>query len=166
VSEAVPSAPPLWIWGAGHVGRAIAGVVAPFQDREIFLVDVTAEKFPAPIPGVEPVLAAEPVQLVRRVAPEADHVIASYSHDLDLKLCDVLLRHGFASAGLIGSATKWARFRKRLAALGHTTAQISRITCPIGDPNLGKHPQAIAVGVASRLLTDGKRHTLGKDIAL
>ena len=56
------------------------------------------------------------------------------------------------SRGLIGSATKWARFRKRLAALGHATAQISRIACPIGDPALGKHPQAIAVGVAAGYL--------------
>ena len=42
--------------------------------------------------------------------------------------------------------------RSRLAALGHDATSISRITCPIGDPVLGKHPQAIAVGVAARLL--------------
>ncbi|MBC7179561.1 MAG: XdhC family protein, partial [Roseovarius sp.] len=73
---------------------------------------------------------------------------------LDLELCHQLLRRPFASAGLIGSATKWARFRQRLAALGHTDAQISRISCPIGDPNLGKHPQAIALGVAAALLKE------------
>jgi xanthine dehydrogenase accessory factor len=37
-------------------------------------------------------------------------------------------------------------------ALGHADAEISRIACPIGDPRLGKHPQAIAVGVAVQLL--------------
>jgi xanthine dehydrogenase accessory factor len=84
---------------------------------------------------------------------EADHLIMTYAHDLDLALCHALLKHGFASAGLIGSATKWARFRTRLAALGHSPAQISRIACPIGDPHLGKHPQAIAVGVATALLS-------------
>src|SRR5690606_19874483 len=54
--------------------------------------------------------------------------------------------------GLIGSATKWARFRSRLLALGHGGDEISRITSPIGDMNLGKHPHAIAIGVAVQLL--------------
>jgi xanthine dehydrogenase accessory factor len=27
-------------------------------------------------------------------------------------------------------------------------------SCPIGDPALGKHPQAIAVGVAAQLLNN------------
>ena len=31
-------------------------------------------------------------------------------------------------------------------------AQIARISCPIGDPALGKHPQAIAIGVAAAIL--------------
>ncbi len=52
----------------------------------------------------------------------------------------------FGYAGLIGSATKWARFRKRLATLGHSEAQIDQIACPIGDPALGKQPHEIAVG--------------------
>jgi xanthine dehydrogenase accessory factor len=37
--------------------------------------------------------------------------------------------------------------------LGHTDASIARIACPIGDPALGKHPQAIAVGVVSSLIS-------------
>ena len=38
--------------------------------------------------------------------------------------------------------------------MGHPDARISRIRCPIGAPDLGKHPQAIAVGVAAALLND------------
>jgi xanthine dehydrogenase accessory factor len=53
---------------------------------------------------------------------------------------------------LIGSATKWARFRKRLAAFGYQDTEISDIKCPIGDPSLGKHPQMIAIGVADHLI--------------
>ena len=77
----------------------------------------------------------------------------TYSHALDLDLCHRLLAHGFARAGVIGSATKWARFRSRLAALGHAPDAIARIDCPIGDPSLGKHPQAIAIGVAQAVLS-------------
>lgn len=64
----------------------------------------------------------------------------TYSHALDQAICDGLLTRGFASAGLIGSDTKWARFRKRLQQSGHPFAEIDRIRCPIGDKALGKHP--------------------------
>jgi xanthine dehydrogenase accessory factor len=63
------------------------------------------------------------------------------------------LRRDFGSVGLIGSDTKWARFRRRLHGMGHASEQIARIACPIGDPSLGKHPQAIALGVATAMLT-------------
>lgn len=146
--------PPLWIWGAGHVGRAIARVMAPLEDRQITLIDTRADRLPDPMPaGVAPLVAADPLRAVPHAPQDAEHLILTYSHDLDLALCDALLRHGFATAGLIGSATKWARFRARLGAMGHADAQISRIACPIGDTSLGKHPQAIAVGVASHLLS-------------
>ena len=146
-------APPLWIWGAGHVGRAIAGVMAPFADREIMIVDVAEDRFPTSLPiGVSPLVAVDPLRVVGRAPAKADHLIVTYSHDLDLALCDALLRQGFGSCGLIGSATKWARFQRRLASMGHSLAQIARIACPIGDPRLGKHPQAIAVSVAAALV--------------
>lgn len=143
----------LWVWGAGHVGRAIVAVLAPLPDVAINWVDTAADRFPAAIPfGVTPVVAADPARLVPHVPADAEHLILTYSHALDLDLCHRLLGHGFARAGLIGSATKWARFRARLAALGHPPEAIARIDCPIGDPALGKHPQAIAIGVAAALL--------------
>ena len=154
VLEAEPTLPPLWIWGAGHVGRAIANVMAPLEDRQITLIDTTVERMPDVLPEtVAPLVAADPVRSVRHAPTEADHIVLTYSHDLDLALCDALLRHGFASAGLIGSATKWSRFRSRLASMGHKPEQISRIACPIGDPSFGKHPQAIAVSVVAALVS-------------
>lgn len=153
VVEPARTQPPLWIWGAGHVGRAIAHVMAPLCDREITLIDTAPERLPGELhPSISQLVAADPVRAVIHAPKNADHLILTYSHDIDLKLCDALLHHGFASAGLIGSGTKWARFRNRLASMGHTGAQISRIACPIGDPSLGKHPQAIAVGVAAALI--------------
>ena len=147
-------APPLWIWGAGHVGRAIAQVMAPLEDRAITLVDTTADRMPSDLPSVvAPLVAADPLRVTGLAPHDADHIIVTYSHDLDLALCDALLRHNFASCGLIGSQTKWARFRRRLTTMGHGNAQILRISCPIGSPSLGKHPQAIAVGVAAALIS-------------
>ena len=144
---------PVWLWGAGHVGRAIAAVLAPLPDLALTWVDTAPDRFPATCPDGVTVLPAADCVLAAGHAPvEARHLIVTYSHALDLMLCDALLRHGFAWAGLIGSETKRARFASRLRAMGHSEAQIGRICCPIGQKSLGKHPQAIAIGVAAQIL--------------
>ncbi|WP_170763711.1 xanthine dehydrogenase accessory protein XdhC [Ruegeria lacuscaerulensis] len=156
----------LWIWGAGHVGRALVDVLSPLPDLAITWVDTGPERFPDTVPnGVTVVPAAKPAELVRHAPNDAEHLVLTYSHNLDLELCNRLLSHDFRFAGLIGSATKWARFRSRLAALGHPPERISRITCPIGDPSLGKHPQMIAVGVAAHILRPARQNDLKKDLS-
>ena len=148
-----------WIWGAGHVGRAIVNVLAPLPGLQITWVDTAPDRFPAVHPQNVTILpAADPARLIPHAPVGAEHLILTYSHTLDLALCHGLLGQGFAAAGLIGSATKWARFRHRLAQLGHAPDQIARIRCPIGNPALGKHPQAIAVGVAAEVLHSARDH--------
>ena len=150
-----PPARPLWIYGAGHVGRALVNVMAPLPEFDITWVDTDAARFAQT--DVTTLVAKDPALIVRHAPHDADHLIVTYSHDMDLALCHALLTHDFHTAGLIGSATKWARFKARLTALGHAPAQISRIACPIGDPSLGKHPAAIALGVATAMIS-GKAH--------
>ncbi|CTQ33505.1 xanthine dehydrogenase accessory protein XdhC [Jannaschia rubra] len=152
--EATP-ARAIWIWGAGHVGAALVSVLSPLPDIALTWVDTAADRFPAVPEGVTGLVAADSAAAMLHAPIAAEHIILTYSHDIDLALCHAALGRGFRSVGLIGSATKWARFRSRLAALGHAPAQIDRIRCPIGDPALGKHPQAIAVGVAAALLSQG-----------
>ncbi len=147
----------LWIWGAGHVGRALVGVLAPLPDIAITWVDTAPGRFPEAVPcGVACRVARDPARLVDEAPVSAEHLILTYSHAIDLELCHRLLLRGFARAGLIGSASKWARFRSRLAQLGHSSEAVARIVCPIGNPGLGKHPQAIALGVATALLQQGQ----------
>jgi xanthine dehydrogenase accessory factor len=154
----------LWVWGAGHVGRALVAVLAPLPGLAVTWVDTATERFPAAVPdGVETVVAADPALLAARAPAEADHLILTHSHALDLALCHALLARGFRRCGLIGSATKRARFRKRLVELGHPPAAIARIDCPIGEPALGKHPQAIAISVAAAILRDQSAARSAKD---
>lgn len=156
-AEVMTSSParPLWIYGAGHVGRALVNVMAPLPDFDITWVDTQADRFPQT--DVTTLVAADPTLVVKHAPTDADHLIFTYSHAIDLGLCNAILNHRFHSVGLIGSATKWARFRSRLAAMGHSNADISRIACPIGDPSLGKHPAEIAIGVASAMINAGER---------
>ena len=143
----------LWLWGAGHVGRAIAAVMAPLPDLSITWVDVALDRFPDAIPlGVTALPAPDLAQAMALAPRDAEHLILTFSHLLDLDICHRALINGFLRCGLIGSATKWARFQKRLTELGHSPIEIAKITCPIGQPALGKHPQAIALGVAAEFL--------------
>ncbi|MGY6411435.1 MAG: xanthine dehydrogenase accessory protein XdhC [Alkalilacustris sp.] len=143
----------LWVWGAGHVGRAVVAVAAPLPDLAITWVDFARHRFPAAPPDQVTLLwDKDPARQVAGAPRGAEHLVLTHDHALDLALCHGLLRHGFATLGLIGSATKRARFRTRLAALGHPPDAIARLRCPIGDPALGRHPQAIALGVVAELL--------------
>lgn len=141
----------LWVWGAGHVGRALVGALHP-QAFKITWVDSAADRFPNQVGGHVTVTPSADMPLLASRAPTyAHHLILTYSHDIDLALCAALLKRGAASIGLIGSDTKRARFFKRLREMG---LDPSPIQCPIGDKSLGKAPSAIAKGVAARLMQD------------
>ena len=150
-----PVSIPVWIYGAGHVGRALAQILAPIEGLKVTLIDTKTARMPANLPhGITAMTDAKMHSLVSQAPPDAHHFIMTMSHGFDLEVCDALLNHGFAFAGLIGSKTKWARFRARLADRGHTAAEIGRITSPVGDPTLGKEPQIIAVSIAHALLLE------------
>ncbi|WP_424942217.1 xanthine dehydrogenase accessory protein XdhC [Aliiroseovarius crassostreae] len=155
-----PTRKPLWIHGAGHVGRALVAVLAPLPDFVITWVDTAPDRFPDQIPtGVTALPVTHPAEAIKYAPKDAQHLVLTYSHTLDLDLCHAILSHRHTGLGVIGSATKWARFQARLGALGHTPEKINEITCPIGDPALGKHPQAIAIGVATALVKDAAKKT-------
>ncbi|MDR0808637.1 MAG: xanthine dehydrogenase accessory protein XdhC [Gemmobacter sp.] len=148
----------IWIWGAGHVGRALVSVLAPLPDLAITWIDTATERFPETIPaGVTMLPAVDPALLVAHAPHAAEHVVLTYSHALDLELCHRILARGSRGLGVIGSQTKAARFRARLADLGHSVTEIQHMTCPIGDKSLGKHPQAIALGIAAAMLKAAER---------
>ena len=83
------------------------------------------------------------------------YLVMTHSHDLDLALSERILRrgdHGFF--GLIGSATKRARFERRLRDKGLQEASLATLTCPIGLPDIqGKEPAVIAASVVAQLLS-------------
>lgn len=148
-----PAPTPLWVWGAGHVGRAVVQAMASLPGWAIMWADTGPDRFPDTTPsGVTGLWAGELARLMEHAPTRACHLIVTHSHALDLALCSAALHRGFAFCGLIGSATKKARFARRLSELGHAAEGIDRITCPIGERSLGKHPAQIAIGVAAEFL--------------
>jgi xanthine dehydrogenase accessory factor len=144
----------LYLYGAGHVGRAIVRVLEdlPFV---VTWIDTAAQRFPDVIPlHTRAEIALDPAAFASTAEPNAFHLVLTYSHALDLAICHRLLRRGdFRFLGLIGSATKRARFSRRLASLGIADAQLQRLACPIGLAGIGgKEPAAIAISVAAQLV--------------
>ena len=117
----------LWIYGAGHVGTAIANTIDKLERFNIFCLDTSEERYPHDFPkNVERLIAVNPAELVKYAPGDTHHLILTYSHALDLEVCNQLLKQPFLSAGLIGSKTKWVRFKKRLGELGYKSEQIYR----------------------------------------
>lgn len=148
------------LFGAGHVGRALAQVLAPLPWR-LDWFDNRANGFPD-TPALDrqsrhSYLYDEPgiKQAAVEVAPGSHVLVMTHDHGLDRALLDALLkRNDLASLGVIGSNSKWASFRRRLKDAGHSDEQLARIRCPIGVPGAhGKRPYEIAVSVAAKLLT-------------
>jgi xanthine dehydrogenase accessory factor len=149
----------LQLYGAGHVGRAIVQLLAGVPCQVQWIDEREAEFPSARLPPHIQRECVEPVQAeVALAPPQAFYLVLTHSHDLDLALTETILRRAdFAYFGLIGSATKRARFEHRLQERGFDSALVQRITCPIGLPGIrGKEPEVIALAVVAQLL-----HTAG-----
>jgi xanthine dehydrogenase accessory factor len=143
----------LYLFGAGHVGRALILGLAPLPFG-VRWIDTREDAFPTHIPSnVTPVRSSDPVGELDR-APAASFVlIMTHDHPLDLAITAAALRRDFPYVGLIGSDTKRARFEKRFRELAIHERRIRELVCPIGLPGIGgKEPAVIAASTVAQLL--------------
>jgi len=145
---------PVLLFGAGHVGRALVLALAPLP-FELRWIDPRPEAFPARAPpNARMVGAADPTAELA-AAPDGALILAmTHSHPLDLAIVSVALAaRRFRYVGVIGSATKRARFLSQMRTAGLSEAVLAGLTCPIGVAGIeGKEPAVIAAAVAAQLL--------------
>ena len=157
-----PTPPPrfhLQLYGAGHVGRAIARLLATLN-VSVDWIDEREDEFPQALgdagwPDHIRKVAVDAVEGEVRHAPaQSFYLVLTHQHDLDLRITEAILRRGdFGFLGLIGSRTKRQRFEHRFQERGIKPALIARMVCPIGLPGIvGKEPEVIAVSVVAQLL--------------
>jgi xanthine dehydrogenase accessory factor len=143
----------LYLFGAGHVGRALIAAVTPLPFR-VTWVDPRADAFPSENPpNVHCIVDKEPVYRLLEAPDGAFVVVMTHSHGLDLDLVITALQGPgvFPYVGLIGSETKRARFVSAMRKL--EIPDVDRLVCPIGLPGIrDKAPAAIAAAVAAQLL--------------
>ena len=140
--------------GAGHVGRSLIVALAPL-DFHVVWIDPREDAFPSIVPGeVRVVVTAAPAAALDAVPDGAFVLVMSHSHALDFDVVLAALRaRRFGHVGLIGSATKKARFRSRLRQAGLGDDDIERLVCPIGIAGIAsKQPAAIAASAVADLL--------------
>lgn len=157
-NELRPALQPVALFGGGHVGRALVNVLSdlPFALRWI---DSRDEVFPSALPEQVVAEHSDPVHAaVADLVSGSKVLIMSFSHAEDLDILAACLTRMRLSAdlpyvGLIGSDSKWARFRHRLEERGFGAEDFARVTTPIGIPGVeSKLPEVIAVSVAAQLL--------------
>lgn len=148
---------PLYIYGAGHVGRALVRVLegTPF---DITWVDTDENRFPKDIrKGINPVVSKLKTEY-GAVGQEnnAFHVVMTYSHEADFDICRSILMKGQGCyLGLIASQTKRAKFINRLKKEGVTEEALKMLRCPIGLISFKqKDPAVIAISIAAQLLCE------------
>ncbi len=143
----------LLLFGAGHVGRALVLALAPLP-FSVRWFDSRPDAFPPHIPQNTATHRLHDVEAVIDDADEEAYVLVmTHDHPLDLAIAAAALKRRFPYVGLIGSASKRARFEKRFREVGIPAERIAALVCPIGISGIvDKDPAVIAASVTAQLL--------------
>jgi xanthine dehydrogenase accessory factor len=144
----------LYLFGAGHVGRALALALAPLPFAVTWL-DPRPDAFPTYVPSnVSLKHFDDPAAVLGGAANGSFVLVMTHSHPLDLAIVRAALVDGrFPYVGLIGSRSKRARFTRQLAAAGMPAERIAGLVCPIGVAGVrSKAPAVIAAATVAEML--------------
>lgn len=151
-AEAAQAMPRVLLFGAGHVGRALAAALAPLPVRLLWS-DERPDAFPRDFDDTIEIASDESITVMNREETVAAIVVMTYDHGLDFEITEAaLMRSDTAYVGLIGSATKRRRFATWFTKRGGDEAALGRLICPIGDCGVAdKRPEVIAALVAAEI---------------
>jgi len=153
--EVINDGPRLYLFGAGHVGQAVSRAFAgtPFQ---VHIIDEREEWISSrEIPKDAIRYHDEWDEFAKQAEwhPEKTYVaIMTHRHDTDQDIVEYVIQKQTKFIGLIGSESKWERFKQRLTLKGVSMATLEKVKCPIGLDIGGKAPQEVAISVASEML--------------
>ena len=145
--------PPVLVFGAGHVGLALARALAPLPLR-VTLVDERPEAMRSVPDGVDWALTPLPEVVVENAPAGACFVVLTHSHALDFQIAATALARGDAAyVGMIGSATKRVKFRREAVRGGLPVERAEALVCPMAPhARRDKRPEVIAAFVAAEVL--------------
>ena len=153
LKEKLKALPQVWLFGAGHVGRALADALL-LLPLKIFAVETRKNELDLMSAGASHRLVAMPEAVVKDIAPGSAVVILTHDHALDFLIArQALARNDLAYVGMIGSKTKRATFASWARQEGLTHDAIGRLIMPIGGKTVSdKRPAVIAAMTAAEIL--------------
>ncbi len=154
MEERLVPAPRVFVFGAGHVGAAIARAAAAAGFRVVVIDDrseyADASRFADDIAvlaaDVETALARYPLTVGDAV------VIATRGHRNDALILERIATSPAGYVGLLGSRRKKAVVTKGLKAAGVPAKSLQRVRVPVGLPIGAVTPEEIAVSVVAELI--------------
>jgi xanthine dehydrogenase accessory factor len=144
--------PEVWLFGGGHVGRALANALLLLPVK-VHVAETRADELDLTPEGAARHLTALPESLVAGIAPGSAVIVLTHDHALDFLIVSAALkRDDLAQIGMIGSDTKRATFEHQFIREGGDRAQLSKLICPIGRKIADKRPEVIAATVTADII--------------
>lgn len=154
LSSEAESRSEVYLFGAGHVGHALAAALSPLPLLTT-IVETRREELINLPPMTRTRHLAMPEALIPDISPGSAVVILTHDHALDFLIArEALARADLAYVGMIGSVTKRATFSNWLFREGGDRAWLERLTLPIGGSAVrDKRPGVIAAMTVAEILT-------------
>jgi len=144
----------LYIFGAGHIGNALAGLapdfgftVTLFDNRELVFENSNGWNIEY--------IGKDYFESIKKVKFDKNTfiVIVTPKHSYDEEILSVCAKKEFAYLGMIGSKTKIAKARKRLVENNILTEkELDRIDMPIGIKFKAITPEEIALSILAKMI--------------
>ena len=154
VVERLVPAPRVFVFGAGHVGAAIARAAAAAGFRVAVIDDRPEYADPSRFESGVAVLAAEVEAALARYPLTAGDavVIATRGHRNDALILERVATSPAGYVGLLGSRRKKAVVTKGLTKAGVPAGALKRVHVPVGLAIGAVTPEEIAVSVVAELI--------------
>lgn len=152
--EAIGCLPKLYIFGGGHIGKALAGY-APGLGFRPFVFDQRDGIFENwNLPGVGTHLG-DYLQTIAGLAFDKNTyiVVVTHQHEFDEKVLYACAPREYAYLGMIGSKRKVGEIRKKALENNIVTPEIlEKIDMPIGIPFAAETPAEIAISIIAKMI--------------
>lgn len=152
--EPIGCLPKLYIFGGGHIGRALSGYACGLGFHP-FVFDQREGIFDEwNMSGVE-TRNGDFLQIIDSLTFDTNTYIAivTHKHDFDETVLLACLPHEFAYLGMIGSKRKVAEIRKNALEI-HAIAEtkLNKVDMPIGIPFAAETPAEIAISIVAKMI--------------
>jgi xanthine dehydrogenase accessory factor len=145
--------PHIYVFGSGHVGKALVRALATLP-VQVHVVDTRPDELANLPAGVDAKAVPMPEAVVRTAPKGSAYVILTHDHALDFMIgAEALKRADAPYVGMVGSATKRAKFTNWYVEQGGSREAVRRLVLPIGDLGLvDKRPEVIAALAAAEIM--------------